>query len=64
MSRGRWRVFNDRKPHDVFHTTGTRNMPARPDLPVMPGGMLAYQRVIHEALAEHIGDTFKAVGLQ
>lgn len=64
LGRGRWRVTNPRKPHDIFHTLSTKKMPARPDLPVMPGGMLAYGSVIGEALGEWIRDTFTGAGVR
>jgi hypothetical protein len=51
---GRFLVENTGKPYDGYHTMGTRKMPARPDLPVMPGGMAVYGRVMQEAIAERI----------
>ena len=64
LSRGRWRVTNSRKPHDLYHALGTQKMAARPDLPVMQGGMLAYGGAVHEALGGWIRDAFAGVGLR
>ena len=64
LSRGRWRVTDARKPHDIFHTTGTRKMERRADLPVMPGGMLVYGQAVSEALGDWIRDTFAGAGLR
>ena len=64
IGRGRWRVSNPRKPHDGYHTAGTWKMKARPDLPVMPGGMLVYGSAVGEALGEWIRDTFASVGVR
>lgn len=52
ISAGRFLVENTRKPHDGFHTSGTRKMPARPDLPVMAGGERPYLQVMSEAIGE------------
>ena len=63
LGRGRWRVTDRRKPHDIHHTLGTDKMEARADLPVMQGGMLVYGGAVHEALGQWIRDTFASVGL-
>lgn len=62
LGRGRWEVRDDRKPHDGFHTTGTRNMEARPDLPVMPGGMLVYGEAVGRAVLRWIQSHLLKVG--
>ena len=54
ISAGRFLVENTRKPHDGYHTSGTRKMPARPDLPVMPGGERPYLQIMAEAIGERI----------
>lgn len=51
------------KDYDEYHTTGTRKMPARPDLPVMPGGMLVYGAAIHKALLRRIVENFREFGV-
>lgn len=56
---GRFRVENTRKPHDGYHTSGTRKMPARPDLPVMPGGDVPYAAVMYEAIGERIAKVLR-----
>ena len=58
-SPGRFIVENLRKPHDGFHTSGTRKMPARPDLPVMPGGERPYLQVMSEAIGERIAGVLR-----
>lgn len=50
IGRGQWEVRDDLKPYDGYHTTGTYKMPARPDLPVMPGGMLVYGEAVGRAV--------------
>ena len=50
----RFIVENLRKALRRFHTSGTRKMPARPDLPVMPGGERPYLQVMGEAIGERI----------
>lgn len=64
LGRGRWRVMNPQKPHDGYHTSGTKKMKARPDLPVMSGGMLIYGGAVGEALGEWIRDTFASAGVR
>lgn len=59
ISAGRFLVENTRKPHDGFHTSGTRKMPARPDLPVMPGGERPYLQVMGEAIGERIAGVLR-----
>lgn len=34
-------------------------MPARPDLPVMPGGDVPYAAVMYEAIGEHIAKVLR-----
>lgn len=62
LGRGRWEVRDDRKPYDGFHTTGTSRMPARPDMPVMPGGMLVYGAAVGRAVLRWVQSHLLRVG--
>ncbi len=54
LSAGRFSVQNTRKPHDIYHTTGTRKMPQRADLPVSPAAHRLYGEVMQQAMDERI----------
>lgn len=54
LAPGRFSVENTRKPHDIYHTTGTRKMPQRADLPVTPGARRLYGEVMQQALDERM----------
>lgn len=54
LAAGRFSVENTRKPHDIFHTTGTRKMPQRPDLPVSPAAHRLYGEVMQQGMDERI----------
>lgn len=54
LAAGRFSVENTRKPHDIYHTTGTRKMPQRADLPVSPAAHRLYGEVMQQAIDERI----------
>lgn len=60
LGAGRFRVTSP-KDYDLYHTTGTRKMPQREDLPVNPGGMLVYGKAIHAELMAELRDVFKGL---
>lgn len=54
LAHGRFSVENTRKPHDIYHTTGTRKMPQRADLPVSPAARRLYGEVMQQAIDERV----------
>lgn len=62
LGQGRW-SFVTEKEYDEYHTTGTQRMPARPDMPVQPGGMLLYGDAIGKAIERKMRDVFRQFGV-